>query len=109
MIRRRRRADISCSPSKNLEPAIKVRCVDGQRQMGHHRLAVITSAHQRDGRPESAHAAEMTLPVMHLVLEDWADQRVEPGAAVEGAHQPFDHRLVDAGPLDDVCDNQITA
>jgi hypothetical protein len=30
-------------------------------------------------------------------------------AAVKGSHQPFDHRLVDAGPRDDVCDNQVTA
>ena len=51
----------------------------------------------------------MTLPVMHLVLEDRSDQRVEPGAAVEGSHQPFDHRLVDAGARDDVRDDQIAA
>jgi hypothetical protein len=42
---------------------------------------------------------------MHISLEDGADQRVETGTAVEGAHQPFDHRFVDAGPRDNVCDD----
>jgi len=27
----------------------------------------------------------------------------------EGSHQPFDHRLVDAGPRDDVRDDWVTA
>ena len=50
---------------------------------------------------------KMTFPVMHLVLEDRSDQRVEPGTAVEGSDQPFDHRLIDAGAHDDVLDDQI--
>ena len=49
----------------------------------------------------------MSFPVMHLVLEDGSDQRVEPGAAVEGPHQPFNHCLIDAGSGDDILDDPI--
>jgi hypothetical protein len=27
---------------------------------------------------------------------------------IEGAHQPFDHRLIDTGARDDVLDDQVT-
>jgi hypothetical protein len=51
----------------------------------------------------------MAFPIVHLVFEDRTSQRVEPDAAVEGAHQPFDHRFVNAGPRDDLGDDQIAA
>jgi hypothetical protein len=66
---------------------------------------------ERRGRRTAVTAVRgrVAFPVLDLALEDGADQRIEPGAAVEGSHQPFDHRLVDAGPRDDVLDDQITA
>jgi hypothetical protein len=66
---------------------------------------MIAATHQRDGRPEGAHARQVDLPVMHLSLEDRADQRVKTGTAVEGACEPLDHRFVDPGPRNNISDD----
>jgi hypothetical protein len=43
----------------------------------------------------------MRLPVGDA-RENGAEQRILPGAGVEGAHQALDHRFVNAGALDDL-------
>src|SRR4051794_4392296 len=69
----RRRTDIAGGRGKDLEPTVEMRRVDRQRQMRGHRLTMITATHQRDGRPERAHATEMTFPVLHTAFENRPD------------------------------------
>jgi Rrf2 family transcriptional regulator, nitric oxide-sensitive transcriptional repressor len=104
-----RRADLWRGLGKNLEPAIKMRCIDRQGQMGRHRLAMIAAAHQCDGRPKGAYARDMIFPIGDLALKDGADEGIKPGTAVEGADQSLDHRFADSCAGDDLLDNQIAA
>ena len=104
-----RRTDLSRGLGKDLEPAIKMRCIDRQGQVGRHRLAVIATAHQRDGRPKGAYAYDMTFPIGDPALKDGPDEGIKPGAAVEGADQSLDHRFADPSVGDDILDDQITA
>src|SRR3569833_1791533 len=95
------RAHLARGSIKDLEPAIEVLRIDGQRQMQSHRLSLVSPASRHNSRPEITDARKMRLPVLDTRIEDGTDQRIDTDPGVEGAHQHQDQTIIDHGILSD--------
>src|SRR3974390_814753 len=99
---RGRRTDLVRGVLEQREPAVEVAPIDRQRQILLHRPAMIEAAHQRNGRPERAHALQMQFPVGDARVEHGSEQRILTDFPIEGVYHALDHRFVDACPLGDL-------
>ncbi len=88
---------ISCSLLEEIEPVIEVPGIDWQWQMHAHRLTVVDTTRQHDGRPEGAHALQVRFPVVNARIEDGPEQVISADASIEAANELLDHGFVDAG------------
>jgi len=87
---------------EQFEPTIKVSRIDRQMRMFAHGVAMKPARHQCDGRPEIAHGSQMGFPVGDVRGEDRGEQRVISDAGVKTMHKALDHRLVNAGMINNL-------
>lgn len=84
--------------AKQNEPSGKMRARDARDFcMSQHGLALVATAHQRDGGPERAHGFKMRWPVFNLRFEDRSQYSIVPHARVKRMDEIADHWLGDTG------------
>ena len=86
---------------EDLEPAVEVRRVHRQRQMG---VIGCRDSGRSSARPTTRRrtSSRYARPNRRPARSKIGPNSASPGPGIKGAHQPFDHRLVDAGARDDV-------
>ena len=89
--------------TKQRKPSVEMFAFNRQGQVLWHRLAVIASRHQRDGRPKLHHSGQMRPPVGDALRKDRTKHWVAADAVVKAVHKPGQYLVIKTGARHQIC------